>query len=252
MAQKPKPNSEAADTGQNRRRFPRINIRQDLEKAKALVGAEVKWPNSEVSPIFDISYLGAAVALPRGLKLEAKQEMELELRLGDLEKVELVARVVWLNNKIVGVEFQQLDHKARVSVDEFLEDKIVGAHMIAVSPQYFAEHVDFQKWFHGPNNTNVFLWMPSNQSVKRAMVSFDGQAMIFEDGEFHRAGGELDWQVQASYSAEVLPSQTPNDLLVILEKDNPLVRRSIEILHQLEEQCPPIRDFLESLLEGSV
>lgn len=249
MSQKTKP-APQAPSGPNRRRHPRVNIRQDLERAKALVGAEVLWGSSERTPIFDISYQGAALAKPKSFVPQVDQEIEVQLHLGSLEPVELQARVVWMNEKILGLQFREMDHKGRMTIDDFLEDKIVGAHMISVSEQYFAEHVDFQKWFHGPNNTNVFLWMPDSNRVQRAMVSFDGQALIFEGGEFHRAGAELDWQVQASYSTESLPTQNPSDLLVILEKDNPLVRRSVDILHQLEEQCPPLRDFLQSVVEG--
>ena len=74
--------------------------------------------------------------------------------------------------------------------------------------------------------------------------------MIFEGGEFHRAGGELEWDVQGSYSVETLPREDSEDLLVILEKDNPLVERSIEILTQLKEVEAPIEKLLQSILEA--
>lgn len=249
MAKTKKPENNS-DSPINRRRFPRINIRQELEKAKALIGASVDWLEDETSQMFDISYLGAAIERPKKFKAQSGDVISLQMKLGDFEPIQVEGLVVWFNDRLVGVEFQNMDHVSRSRIDEFLEDKIVGSHMIPVSPNYFSDHVDFQHWFHGPNNTNVFLWEPKGKRISRAMISFDGQAMIFEEGEFHRAGGEMDWDVQATYSAESLPKKETDELLVILEKDSPLVDRSIEILAQLQEFHEPIKELLTVILEA--
>lgn len=252
MTKSRKNSSNTQEDHSNRRRFPRVSIKNDLESARALVGAELEWPEGKDNkmPVFDISYSGAAVEKPKGASLKEGQTLNVKMLLGDLEPFEVPSKVVWFNDNIVGLQFQDINHVARMRIDEFLEDKIVGSHMIAVSSKYFADHVDFNYWFHGPNNTNVFLWGPDDNNITRAMVSFDGQAMIFEGGEFHRAGGELEWDVQGSYSVETLPSEDSEDLLVILEKDNPLVERSIEILTQLKEVEAPIEKLLQSILEA--
>ncbi len=237
----------------NRRRFPRVSIKNDLENARALVGAQLEWLGEEKqSPlqIFDISYSGAAVENPKGLAIEEGQCLDVRMLLGDMDPFQVASKIIWFNDSIVGIQFQEIDHVARMRIDEFLEDKIIGSHMILVSPQYFSDHVDFNYWFHGPNNTNVFLWGPDDNTITRAMVSFDGQAMIFEGGEFHRAGGELEWDIQGSYSVETLPKENSEDLLVILEKDSPLVERSIEILTQLKEVEAPVEKLLQSILEA--
>lgn len=248
---KSKKNTQRSEEEINRRRFPRVSIKNDLVNARALVGAEVEWPGSDGRrQIFDISYTGAAVEKPKNVSIKEGQDLNVTMLLGDMDPFEARSRVVWFNETIVGIQFQDINHVARMRIDEFLEDKIVGSHMISVSSKYFADHVDFNYWFHGPNNTNVFLWGPNNKSITRAMVSFDGQAMIFEGGEFHRAGGELQWDVQGSYSVEALPKEDSDDLLVILEKDNPLVERSIEILTQLKDVEAPIEKLLQSILEA--
>jgi len=242
--------TSSAQAPGNRRRFPRVNLQNQMDQAKIIVGAKVDWLDQCESEVFDISYKGVAVNRPQGLSLRAGDTTDLKLILGKLEPCTLKAKVVWFNDHVVGLEFLDIDHVTRMIIDEFLEDKIIGAHMVPVSPQYFSEQVDFQYWYHGPNNTNVFLWESGDNQLTRAMVSFDDQAMIFEEGAFHRAGSEMDWDVQASYSTETLPSQENEDLLVILEKDSPLVQRSIEILTQLKDQSKSINNLLKKMIEA--
>ena len=80
MAKSKKSTSNTAEDHSNRRRFPRVSIKNDLENARALVGAELEWPEGEDNkvPVFDISYSGAAVEKPKGAVLERGADTQCE------------------------------------------------------------------------------------------------------------------------------------------------------------------------------
>ena len=95
MAKSKKNSPVSTDDHSNRRRFPRVSIKNDLENARALVGAELEWPGSSESkvPVFDISYSGAAVEKPKGASLKEGQDLKVKMLLGDMEAFEVPSKV---------------------------------------------------------------------------------------------------------------------------------------------------------------
>lgn len=223
-------------SGEDRRRHPRINIRDEIEKAQALKGAEIEVEGSDKAlKVFDMSVSGLACEKLENVK--EKSIFKAKIRLGELEPQDVSVEVVWSSEKVTGLRFESCEANVKLSIGDFLQDRIVGQYMISVDPKYFADHVDFQVWYHGPNNTNVFIWkVDGKEDVAKVMVAFDGTSLIFEEGEFRAGGDSIDWQEYANYSVEALPKAEEaddEDLPVVLDNESPLVKRSIEILSQV-------------------
>lgn len=221
--------------GDERRRHPRINIQNEFEKAEALRGAEILFEGHDKPlRVYDMSLSGLACEVLASL--QRRQQLVGRIVLGGGEPQSLELTVVWASEKVMGLRFEKCEAAVKLSIGDFLQDRIVGQHMIAVDPKYFAEHVNFQSWYHGPNNTNVFVWKEAgSDAALKIMVAFDGQSLVFEQGELRTGGDRVDWQEEAKYPVEDLPGGRPpgEELPLVLDKEAPLVKRSIEVLSQI-------------------
>jgi hypothetical protein len=238
-----------SDSATDKRRHPRINIQNEFERAQALKGAALKFEGSENSlRVFDMSVSG--LACENDNSIEVGKIVKAQIILGDLEPQQIELKAIWASEKVMGLRFEHCEANVKLAIGDFLQDRIVGQHMISVDPKYFAEHVDFQAWYHGPNNTNVFVWRnEAADEVAKVMVAFEGQSLIFERGEFRAGGGQINWQEQATYSAETLPGgeTSEEDLPVLLDKDSPLVKRSIELLSQVSFDQDSIQKLIRQM-----
>ncbi|NQZ01068.1 MAG: hypothetical protein HRT45_10430 [Bdellovibrionales bacterium] len=245
-----KKNETKGENDDDRRRHTRINIREEMNKAKALKGASLQIEGLESSlQVIGMSVSGLACELADGVKEGAIRKAKIVL--GELEPQELELKVIWLSSEMMGVRFEDCEASVKLSIGDFLQDRIVGQHMISVDPSYFAEHVDFHAWYHGPNNTNVFLWKKheSDDNFIKMMVAFDGQSLIFENGEFRAGGDQINWQDRAIYPPEQLParSEKEEDLPVLLENDSALVRRALEVLSQVTFDKQSIQKLIREM-----
>lgn len=244
MSKNKKNPSKPIDEG-NRRRFTRVALSGDFGAARALLGAQARWPEGNKSAMFDLSYQGAALERPENFSLNQDQQVKLHLELGSSRKFDVEARIAWATANRVGVEFSQLSIDDRVMLDEFLEDRLIGSHLHRVDPRFFNPGVDFQHWYHGPRNTNVFLWTEldgADTVIKRAIVDFDDQHLIYQDGQLQSEGTTM------LNPAPVRVESDQEQLRVVLDRDMPIVRRFMEVLSQLSEQEAPLRRLFQELM----
>lgn len=229
--------------GMDRRRHERIPLNMDWGAAQPLLGAQLLWPNYEASGVLDMSHSGLAVTRPALLNLTDNQSMTILLHLGRRPEFETSARVAWLRDQILGLELMNLSLNARQAIDDFLEDRLVGRHLRAVSSEFFSSSVNFTHWYHGPKDTNVFLWIEAGKDeIKRAEVELDGQMLVYSQGEITLGGR----RGQRSLEAPVVA--TDELLEVAVDRQTPLVKRVLEVLSQIEEAKGPIRKLLEVLV----
>lgn len=239
-----KKSKKKAESALDRRRYERVPMALDWEDLQPLLGAIVHWPNHETSAVFDLSYFGMALGRPALLSLAPDQFYELQIDLGRQASLGIQVRVAWLKDNAVGAELMPLDVEARQAFDEFLEDRLIGSHLRLVDRRYYAPGAEFSVWYHGPQDTNVFLWQETDGSIARAEIELDGRILIY-DGNQVLSGGASPRSLTDEIGSGTL-MEVP-DLPAVLEPTMPIVRRTLSILSQIEEVRSPLRKLLGQL-----
>lgn len=230
---------------ENRRRHERVSVPLGWGDADSVLGAQLSWPNHEVSQIFDLSYQGVAVAKPSLFEGKANEEIMVTFKLGDNEEFSATLMVMWISENAVGGELLNLTLAMREKIDDFLEDRLLGLHLRPVNKKYFAQKSDFSHWYHGPKDTNVFIWQERSGQISKAEIELDGRVLIYSDGELLSGGGQEYSLTDAIGSGSRVEQDL--DLSVNLGRDAPIVRRVMNILSQIEEQKGPLKDLIAAL-----
>lgn len=204
----------------NRRRFERVPMALDWGVAQAIVGAEWHWANHEVGQVFDMSYQGLAVAQAALAPCSVNQMVRGELVLGGVGKLSLNARVAWTKGTLAGLEIKDVSLEARQAFEKFLKDKLIGLSMKRVEPKFFLETADFSTWYHGPGDTNIYLWQNDGGQILRAEVEIGGALLTYDRG------------------------------VVAPQGDSELVRRVMALLTQINEPQTQLKDLLAALSKG--
>ncbi|MBK8204947.1 MAG: PilZ domain-containing protein [Bdellovibrionales bacterium] len=216
--------------GRDRRRFERIPLNLIGAMLSHSSGAQMIWPNLESSGIMDMSHSGLAATRPALQQLAIDQIYKVGVILGRATQLDLKVRVVWLREQLLGLELVETTVLVRARIDDFLQDRIIGRHIRSVASEHFAPGVGFQYWYHGPKDTNVYLWTDQlKNEIQRAEVEIDGEVLCYEKGKLS-IGGE--------------PSMKR------IDRETPLLRRALEILSQIDESKGPMRQLLEALIRA--
>lgn len=203
----------------NRRRFERVPLDLDWGAAHAILGAEWHWKNHESGKLFDLSYQGMAAAQPALGKLTVGESVNGELVLGGSTPMPLLARVAWLKGAIAGLEFKDVRLQSRQVIEKFLKDQLVGRHLRRIDPKFYQDKADFTAWYHGPGDTNVYLWQESG--IVRAEIELGGRALRFDRGE-------------------ITPGNDPE-----------LIKRVMFLLSQIGEPHQTVKTVMESLAKAA-
>jgi hypothetical protein len=225
-------------TSEDQRKFERVPLAMDWGALQPLLGAVAHWSNHEAVPVFDLSYRGLAMGRPVLQTLERDARQTLSLDLGLHKGVKLQVRVVWMKPEIVGVEIESLESRARQDLANFLEDRLIGRHLHRVDRRYYDAAATFTAWYHGPRDTNVFLWQDTRTGMfTRFEIEFDGQVVWFDGRQLLQGGGRA-----RSLTDEIGENAAQEP--VILRRDSPLIERALSVLSQIDEPRGPLRDFL--------
>lgn len=246
-----KKSSSAGDSGDERRGEDRVNIQPILVEAKPVRGAYYRTLDSEYDfGIIDMSLSGMACERNTGAERGANQQ--LQLFLGEDLSIPILVRVVWTTEERMGVEFQSLEADAVQMIEDFLEDRWVGQHMLRIEEKYFSENVDFDVWYHGPNNTNLFLWKkpgPTGELLK-LILSFSSQSLIYEEGEVHSVGSGVTWKESGlAYTVDSFPRAESDELMVMVDRASPLFQRAMEVLSHIPEPTDDVKMALHLFQE---
>lgn len=224
-----------------RRKYERVPVEVDWGSFQPLLGAILIWPNHETSSIYDISYSGMALVRPALLSFEKNQTIQVQVSFGEKPPVSFKVIVQWANEQVLGVKFTALGLSEHEALDDFLEDRLIGRHMRKIDPKFFGKGVDFSVWYHGPRETNFYLWQEKGQ-VTRAEFELDRQTLIYENGQLLRGGKLSQEQEQKDLELE--------DLFLETSQEAPLVRRVIEVLSQIDEPRGPMKELLKILVKS--
>lgn len=246
---KKKATKKATDPLKNRREHIRVPVAGDWGDVQPLLGAALHWPNHETSPVFDLSYFGVAAGRPALYSPKADERMDLRIDLGKDASVPLKGRVAWTGDRVIGFQLDPLGIEARQALDDFLEDRLIGMNLRRVDRRHYGPF-DFSVWYHGPHNTNVFLWQElKTDKITKAEIELDGRVLIF-DGKQLLSGGARAMSLTDQIGAG--SKDADDDVLPTVMKDHmPLVKRTLSILSQVDEPRGPLREFLSLLAKAA-
>lgn len=234
------------DHGRDRRRYPRIFL-QSAEAFQKLIGGQVRWAGGATTDLLDLSYTGAAAGQPGSLMLEKGQIVGLSFILAGHAPVDVSGRVIRADGQIVGLQFDALSPEARLAFETFLSDNLLGLSLKKVDPSMFRGSQDFNHWYHGPKDTNVFVWM-RGPILTKAIVEIDNQILVLDGGKLQqgKSRADLTSAIEDYYSPVLFESVRAGT-----SPESPLVARVAKVLSQMKDAGTEITLLLRALEEAS-
>jgi len=163
-----------SESMKDRRKYPRVLVEPSSKNL------QVEVIGFGTTLVFDMSYTGAAFAQPKEKKIQnVDQVIELKLKT-EVDQSVLKSKVIRVNEEVVAVEFDQIDVSSRIIIDRVVTDRIIGINMLLIDPKHYSPQADFSFWFHGPRETNLYLWTSGDDLIK-AQMDMDTASLVFED-----------------------------------------------------------------------
>ena len=217
-----------------------------MQNFDKISGLEVKWPGGYVTGVLDISYIGAAIVKTSKIteKFSKGEIIEFYFSFANGEQdVVFDAEVIREDDKVLAVHFPELTLKARKSLETFLKQKLIGLNTKLVDPKFYIKEQGFDFWFHGPNQTNVFIWGDKDQIIKAA-VELNYEVITFEDGKFYSSESKRFLEVPTEdYAYKV---NNPDQRTMADVKS---VQDVVSLLSQIEDKTGIIHKLSDSILK---
>lgn len=123
-------------------------------------------------PVVDLSHLGVAIdrldMTDAELPDETKPELMI-LNVGMLDSFPVHVTLARSSESVIAFEFVDVSTDGRLTIDRFLDPKMIGLNMRPVDRSYFSPGETFSYWYCGPRDTNFFLWM-NGPKLERAII----------------------------------------------------------------------------------
>ncbi len=158
-------------------------IQQEIASASALF-------RGKPFAVVDLSHTG--VAIERGaisdaqLPDSAKPE-PMVLNCGLLEPFSVQLTLARHSDRVLAFEFVDVPTDGRLTIDRFLDPKMIGLNMRQVDRSFFSPGETFSLWFCGPRDTNFFLWM-NGARLDRAIIQLGDEQFTLAPAVGHGSG----------------------------------------------------------------
>lgn len=122
--------------------------------------------------VVDLSHAGVAIErgdIPIDEILDPSKSESVVLNVGMLEPFSAQVTMARSSPTIVAFEFLEVTTDGRLTIDRFLDPKMIGLNMRPVDRAFFSPGETFSLWFCGPRDTNFFLWM-NGSKLERAII----------------------------------------------------------------------------------
>ncbi len=225
----------------NQRRHPRAYFWNPSSPIQRILGVKATL-SARPLEVYDLSFSGMACAVPQDLPLQPLDKVAIELEMPGDKRLPVLGRVVWMNSRAFGVEFDSLSLEHRLLLDDFLQDRLVGGYLQEIDAAYFFEEAQFNVWFAGPKDTHLFFWFDKKKNrIDRFTMELDSNLITYERDRFSGAG-------RLTKRLRTTPDE---ELFELLDQEAPLVKRCLEVLSQLSTEKYPIRELVAAILGRS-
>jgi hypothetical protein len=194
--------------------------------------------------VYDLSYSGAAlVRTPRVDPLQG-DHISVDVHLSGQPEFSVTGEVVRVTEKIVAITFGPMATEARTALERFLHAKMIGLHVRPIDPKYFARPGSATHWFHGPNNTNIFLWYEHTKLV-RASVEVGSDFLNWQNGQFTEGQSSqfLDYE-NDDYARPLLEAEPIASAIGL----TPVMERILQVLSQVVDPEKVLEPLINALL----
>lgn len=168
--------------GLERRRYPRVQLHPISQFF------EVEILGFGPAEIFDISLSGMALSQPKEQQIVTSGEVvTIKIHLRETqESLSILSHIVRVNAKVVAIEFVDVPLEGRRLLQEVVSDRVVGLNMSLVDPKYYHSSASFTYWFHGPMETNLYLWEEADgeKTLEKGQFDMGGLVLSYENGSF--------------------------------------------------------------------
>lgn len=161
----------------DRRKYPRVMV----DSAARALQAEVDGHGSTL--LFDMSYSGAAIAQPKQKKITMVDGTVILKLITEVDEAQIVSRVIRVTDDVVALSFDKVEVAARIIIDRVVSDRMVGLNMTLIDPKHYSNPRDFDLWFHGPRDTNLYLWARGDH-LSKCQMDMEVASFIYEDESF--------------------------------------------------------------------
>lgn len=217
------------------RALPRISL-IGFSDLQDIIGVQVAWPGGESVPVLDLSFSGSAMRRPKSLEFEKGRRLRLNWSFAGNKTLEIESELIRFDEKMVAIKFVKLEAKALEVLDSFLTENLIGRNLSFVNPKFYGSRDDYQFWFHGPKDTNLFVWADGDRAI-RTILEFDRHILNYAKG---------DWSLKKLPPTSSLEEDTRWQNI---ELTKVFLSRAIRLLTQIVTPPPAIWDFLEHLKE---
>lgn len=173
----------------DRRKFPRLLLAHPDGQYDTLEGLQFLWPKGGKSPVLDLSYSGIAIdghGFMDLVKLGDYVEANLLLPGDDQLQIQIAVRVVRKTAHVIGFRIDSTSPEGRIKIDQTIKDLIVAENIRNMPPELMSGSFHCDVWFHGPFDTNFFLWK-DGFTVSKAYIEYDNTVLVYEADSFRVA-----------------------------------------------------------------
>lgn len=167
------------------KKYPRLLLAHREEDYRSMHRTFLVWPNGIKSSVFDISYAGLAVSSQGVLStLKVGESYEVQLRIDELEGLPLNVKVVKIMASTIGLKIETTNIEGRLKLDQPVKEALIEMHTRPSNPEILHPIAKADYWFHGPFDTNLFIWKSTSGGISKAFIEYDNVLLIFEDQKF--------------------------------------------------------------------
>jgi hypothetical protein len=169
-----------------KRKYPRLLLAHSDSEYRAIVGSQILWPRGGKSQVLDMSYAGIAIEAPGvgdSLKIGEFIEAHLLLPTENQLRIPVALRVIRKTSSVVGLRVDSTSVDGRIKIDQTLKDQIVENAMRSLTTESLPQELHASSWFHGPFDTNIFIWNTENR-ISKLFIEYDNSILQFENGQF--------------------------------------------------------------------
>jgi hypothetical protein len=232
----------------DRRKYPRLFLAHSDDEYNKIDGAQFLWPFGGKSQVLDLSYSGIAISAIGFLdqvKIGDYIEAHLLLPHESHFQIPVAVRVVRKAAQIIGLKIDSTNAEGRIKIDQMMKDGIVAKGLGRRSPAQLHSNLKSDIWFHGPFDTNMFIWKTPHGSMEKCMIEYDNTVLIYEKGEFKVARTSSSADEAQGYVAPYLAKDFAQQKLALGQGWIERLQRLILQVNQDKEDLKMIFDVLQ-------
>jgi hypothetical protein len=237
----------------DRRKYPRLFLAHSDDKYHKIDGAQFLWPLGGRSQVLDLSYSGIAISSVGFLdqvKIGDYIEAHLLLPHDYHFQIPVAVRVVRKAAQIIGFKIDSTNVEGRVKIDQMKKDGIVAKGLSKTSSAQLHANFKSDVWYHGPFDTNMFIWKTPDGAMERCMIEYDNSALVYEKGEFKVARTSSSAEESQGYVGPYLAKDFAQQKLALGQGWIERLQRLILQVSEGKEDLKMIFDILQQKKSG--